>query len=567
MTQPPTTDGTSPVSVTAPGPSGSTATASASSGQIPVDSGVAADPSGSGPTGDTAPGGRSLDSDSSSTGARHRSGNSASGLRARLMVLVVAVAVLVALVFTVAAVLLVSGKLTDAGSVVLADRANLVAAGLPADPTARDAALESMSTVLDRQGIVVVSIGADGALPASDRLAVQAARDAAAGNAVDGASVSGTSSVGGDIRLVEARSTASGGFALVTLANGTVPLQDSLQRRLLAALLIGTAVAIVAGLFAARSLSASLRRTAALATSMSGGDREVRIPITGPREVAEVSVALNGMADALQRSETSGTGRRPPVSRGRAAQSDRVVTPTPGPQPVNPPWPNDEPNDELAYGHLARSDGLRLMGEEAGQSDDPNPALGGLVPITDEAVGAPGPDTKSFHLDLGPTDLRALVNQVAQAWRAPCDSAGVPLIVDVPADSVVVTSDARRLRQILDELAENALRVLEPGQPLILHLGREVDPASSGTPAESGTAVLQVRDGGPGLTTEDFAVMFQQGVLRQRYRGSGPGGAGLGLALVHRLVVQLGGSIVGSPAPEGGVAMTIRLPITTGGAL
>ena len=564
--------------MTATGPAlgANPAIAAASGGQIPPDSHGATDPTaggrpsgdtarGSAP-GDTAPGGPSPDGDSPSVVARHRSGGSASGLRARLMVLVVAVAVLLALVFTVAAVFLVRGKLTDAGSVVLADRANLVAAGLPADPTARDAALESMSTVLDRQGIVLVSIGADGALPASDRLAVQAARDAA-GNAVDGASVSGTSSVGGDIRLVEARSTASGGFALVTLANGTVPLQDSLQRRLLAALLIGTAVAIVAGLLAARSLSASLRRTAALATSMSGGDREVRIPITGPREVAEVSVALNGMADALQRSETSGTGRRPPVSRGRAAQSDRVVTPAPGPQPVNPPWPNDEPNDELAYGHLARSDGLRLMGEEAGQSDDPNPALGGLVPITDEAVGAPGPDTKSFHLDLGPTDLRALVNQVAQAWRAPCDSAGVPLIVDVPADSVVVTSDARRLRQILDELAENALRVLEPGQPLILHLGREVDPASSGTPAESGTAVLQVRDGGPGLTTEDFAVMFQQGVLRQRYRGSGPGGAGLGLALVHRLVVQLGGSIVGSPAPEGGVAMTIRLPITTGGAL
>jgi len=55
-------------------------------------------------------------------------------------------------------------------------------------------------------------------------------------------------------------------------------------------------------------------------------------------------------------------------------------------------------------------------------------------------------------------------------------------------------------------------------------------------------------------------------VLRERYRGRRPGGTGLGLALAHRLVAQLGGSIVASPAPEGGVAMTIRLPVTPGGA-
>ena len=188
-------------------------------------------------------------------------------------------------------------------------------------------------------------------------------------------------------------------------------------------------------------------------------------------------------------------------------------------------------------------------------------------------------------------DLRELVIQVGQSWRARCDSAGVPLIIDVPRESVVVITDNRRLRQVLDELAENALRVLEPGQPLILHLGREAAPgggstptgAEPGTPAQpaagaaaagagaagakvAGTAVLQVRDGGPGLTSEDFPVIFQQGVLRERYRGRRPGGTGLGLALAHRLVAQLGGSIVASPAPEGGVAMTIRLPVTPGGA-
>jgi signal transduction histidine kinase len=73
-------------------------------------------------------------------------------------------------------------------------------------------------------------------------------------------------------------------------------------------------------------------------------------------------------------------------------------------------------------------------------------------------------------------------------------------------------------------------------------------------------AVLQVRDGGPGLAAEDYPVAFERGVLHDRYRTRRPGGAGLGLALAHSLVIRLGGTIIASPATEGGVAMTIWLP-------
>ncbi|MEP6563443.1 MAG: ATP-binding protein, partial [Nakamurella sp.] len=104
--------------------------------------------------------------------------------------------------------------------------------------------------------------------------------------------------------------------------------------------------------------------------------------------------------------------------------------------------------------------------------------------------------------------------------------------------------------QVLDGLAENALRLLDPGRPLVLHLG-----------TDGGDAVLQVRDGGPGLTPEDYPVAFEQGVLHARYRGSRPTGGGLGLALARSLVDRLGGSIVASPAAEGGVAITARLPL------
>jgi len=132
------------------------------------------------------------------------------------------------------------------------------------------------------------------------------------------------------------------------------------------------------------------------------------------------------------------------------------------------------------------------------------------------------------------------------------------LVVDVPPGGVLVTTDSRRVRQVLDGLAENALRVLQPGQPLVLQVGWETGPGAAAS------AVLQVRDGGPGLAPEDYPVAFEPGVLHERYRGKRPGGAGLGLALVHSLVLRLGGSVLASRAPEGGVAMTIRLPLEGG---
>ena len=159
-----------------------------------------------------------------------------------------------------------------------------------------------------------------------------------------------------------------------------------------------------------------------------------------------------------------------------------------------------------------------------------------------------GADT--FRLDLAGTDLTALLTEMAVVWQVRCDARGVVLLTQLPVTPLVVTTDARRVRQVLDGLAENALRLLAPGQLLVLHLG-----------AEERWAVLQVRDGGPGLAAEDYPVAFEQGVLHERYRGRRPTGAGLGLALADNLIGRLGGTIVASPAAEGGVAMTIRLPL------
>ena len=72
-------------------------------------------------------------------------------------------------------------------------------------------------------------------------------------------------------------------------------------------------------------------------------------------------------------------------------------------------------------------------------------------------------------------------------------------------------------------------------------------------------AVLQVRDGGPGLSEEDYRLAFQRGVLHSRYQGMRPVGTGIGLALVHGLVTRLGGAVDAGPAPEGGARFSVRL--------
>ena len=127
--------------------------------------------------------------------------------------------------------------------------------------------------------------------------------------------------------------------------------------------------------------------------------------------------------------------------------------------------------------------------------------------------------------------------------------------LEPPSAPLVVTADPDRLRQAVDGLVDNALRATPAGQPLIV-----------GARPERGYAVLEVRDGGPGLAPEDFPVAFERSVLHERYRGVREVGTGLGLAIVARIVARHGGTVAARPAPEGGACFAITLPLSQASA-
>jgi two-component system OmpR family sensor kinase len=457
-------------------------------------------------------------------------GRQRSTLAVRVTLLVIVVAVLVAVVASVVGVLVLRRTLLDVTTEALSDRADVIAAQIAAGAQPADDVLAATATVLAAQGISVVSIGPKGRLTGADK-AVKAARSAGANDAVDGRSVSGTAQVAGSLQLIEARSTAGSGFALVAAADIAAANRQVLERRLLWAIAAGLVAAVLVGLLVARVVSGPLRRTAGMARAMGSGARDLRAPVAGPREVADVSIAVNELADALQHSE----------SRQRnflASVSHELRTPLAG---IN--GQAQALADGLVPFDEQESVGRSIVGEAAR-----------LDRLVSDLLDLARLGADSFTLDIAPTDLGALISDMSQVWQLRCAGRGVRLLVELPPGGsgplpLVVETDSRRVRQVLDGLAENALRLLAPGQPLVLHLG-----------LDGFDAVLQVRDGGPGLAAADYPVAFLPGVLHARYRNRRPTGAGLGLALAHSLVDRLGGTIVASPATEGGVAFTVRLP-------
>jgi len=130
----------------------------------------------------------------------------------------------------------------------------------------------------------------------------------------------------------------------------------------------------------------------------------------------------------------------------------------------------------------------------------------------------------------------------AAAWRPVAEERGVLLRPSCPGP-VPAMAGQGHLEQVLDNLLANALDAVPPGGHI------EVTAGAGGDGAQ-----VVVADDGPGMTPRQQQMAFR------RFASSTPGGAGLGLAIVHRLVTSNGGSAVLSDTPGGGLTVTVTLP-------
>jgi two-component system sensor histidine kinase BaeS len=371
-------------------------------------------------------------------------------------------------------------------------------------------------------------LSGDGRFLIGQPLARAALTEAEAGQvAIDRRPVSAVRRIAGSTIFVEARPTPNGGIVLVQPRSEASPLVQAAARRVGLALLIGLGVAALAGVLLARLLARPLTRAASAAHALALGARDVRLPPEGPAEVAAVAESINTLAAALQYSE----GRQREFLLSVSHELRTPLTAITGFA------------ESLADGVTTGADVRPVGGTMLGEARRLERLVSDLLDLA--RLGA-----QDFRIDLQPVDVTALVRAAGEVWRARCDAVGVVFCAELPSHELRTVTDATRLRQIIDGLAENALRVTPAGAPIVLALY-----------PQRGYAAIQVRDGGPGLTPEDCAVAFERSVLYERYRGVRRVGTGVGLALVHGLTTRLGGVAGAGRAAEGGACFTVWLPL------
>ena len=142
-----------------------------------------------------------------------------------------------------------------------------------------------------------------------------------------------------------------------------------------------------------------------------------------------------------------------------------------------------------------------------------------------------------LSIDAFPFDLRRLLEEVAEVLAPKATEQGIDIMVRYPAGAPnQLVGDADRIRQVVANLASNAVKFTHAGHVLI-----EADPvALDGSAAEIRVAVT---DTGIGIPKNKLGMLFEKFTQADTSTTRRYGGTGLGLAIAKSLVELMGGSI------------------------
>jgi signal transduction histidine kinase len=124
---------------------------------------------------------------------------------------------------------------------------------------------------------------------------------------------------------------------------------------------------------------------------------------------------------------------------------------------------------------------------------------------------------------------------------------GRELQLELYPEALLLYADPQRLRQVLNNLVENAHKYSRPCGEIRIRVSRSAE-----------GVLIAVQDEGPGVPPEEFEQVFEP--FYRGARDSTARGDGLGLAICKSLIEAQGGGLRAAPSPRGGFQMRVTLP-------
>ena len=157
-------------------------------------------------------------------------------------------------------------------------------------------------------------------------------------------------------------------------------------------------------------------------------------------------------------------------------------------------------------------------------------------------------EASEFTLRPEEVEAAGLVTEALEAYERPLESAEISLVVDAEPP-VPATMDPDRLRQIIGNLMDNALRYTPNGGTITVGITSSDDLA------------ISVGNTGSSIRPNDVPHVFERLYVADRYRAERPAGSGLGLSIVAELAEAMGGTVSCASEPALGTVFTVTFPV------